>query len=199
MNVISMISAALQSDVTELVAASFKDFHAKGLDYICLKRTPNHTVKIYILDGDASKLPEVVNPHDHRYPFRTTVLRGQMVDQRFERGGPGPVYEAFDYLTPLNGGSGFSWRGEERLAHVGRTRLHRFDQLMTAPEMLHTISMEADQTIIMLDQYGDVLPVDVPTSTWVMKGHPKPDTSGLYSKFTESEFMDRLVWLKGVI
>lgn len=26
-----------------IIDNSFKNFHAKGLDYICLKRTPEHT------------------------------------------------------------------------------------------------------------------------------------------------------------
>ena len=82
---ISMVSDLFdpsEENVALLCAASFKDFHTKGFDYLCLKRTP-HTIKLYILDGDASKLPGVVNPHDHRYAFRTTVLCGEMVDYRF--------------------------------------------------------------------------------------------------------------------
>ena len=55
----------------EVLANSFRDFHAKGLDYVCLKRRPSETVKLYFFDGDVSKLPEVVNPHDHRYDFST--------------------------------------------------------------------------------------------------------------------------------
>lgn len=67
---------ALNGDTSTLIQNSYRDFHAKGLDYVCLKRTPDHTVKVYFLDGDVSKVPEVVNPHDHRYAFETTVLSG---------------------------------------------------------------------------------------------------------------------------
>jgi hypothetical protein len=59
--------------------------------------------------------------------------------------------------------------------------------------------MGGDQTILGLLQFNDQVPLDVPTSTWVRKGEPKPDTSGLYSKFKEGEFIDKLRWLKSVI
>lgn len=199
MSALALIHKALAGDLDKLVAASFKDFHSKGMDYICLKRTPTHTVKIYVIDGDASKLPEVVNPHNHRYAFRTTVLKGSMLDKRFVFGYGGDVFDAFDYRTPLNGGNGFTWRGEETLLEVGLNFLDQGQALFTRPEMLHTISMREDQTIIMLDQYSDSVPESDPTSTWVRKGEPKPDTSGLYSRFTEGEFADKLEWLKGVL
>lgn len=199
MRALDIIHDAIKGDVTNLLESSFKDFHAKGMDYICLKRTPNHTVKVYILDGDASKLPEVVNPHDHRYGFRTTVLKGKMLDKRFIHGYGGDVYEAFDYMTPLNGGNGFTWRGEETLMEVGLNFLDKGESLYTRATQLHTIAMREDQTIIMLDQYKDTVPVYAPTSTWVRKGEPKPDTSGLYTRFTEGEFIDKLVWLASVL
>lgn len=200
MSLLNLLNSAINGDVTNLVNSSFKDFHSKGMDYICLKRSDERTVKIYILDGDASKLPEVVNPHDHRYPFRTVVLKGSMLDKRFQRVDQGgKVYQAFDYMTPLNGGNGFTWRGEERLLEVAVNSLDKNDTLYTKDYQLHTISMRQDQTIIMLDQYADTLPLDVPTSTWVKQGDPKPDTSGLYSRFTEFEFVDKLRWLKKII
>lgn len=182
-----------ESNVEELCAASFKDFHAKGFDYLCLKRTPEHTIKLYLFDGDVSNLSEVVNPHDHRYAFRTTVLTGSLIDYRFVPGGPGDeVYQAFDYRTPLNGGDGFTFRGEETLARSEHKIMFRGDQLMTAPDDLHTIQVHAPQTMILLEQYSDVVPLDQPTSTWVRKGYPAPDTRGLYNKFTTGQFMDRL-------
>lgn len=63
-------------NMEEVIANSFKDFHSKGLDYICLRRSPVLTTKLYFFDGDVSKLPEVVNPHDHRYDFSTVCLSG---------------------------------------------------------------------------------------------------------------------------
>ena len=39
-----------------LVAASYKDFHAKGLNYLYLHRSPSHIVKIYLFDGEVRAL-----------------------------------------------------------------------------------------------------------------------------------------------
>ncbi|MEM7602856.1 MAG: hypothetical protein AAF357_15775 [Verrucomicrobiota bacterium] len=174
------------------VENSFKNFHAKGLDYICLSRTPALTKKLYILDGDASKVPEVVNPHDHRYIFKTTVLKGKMIDHRWKstplRGVP---YNAFDYRTPLNGGDGFTFRGVEHLTHVQERLMSRHQFLVTDIDNIHTIQMWADQTVLLLEQYEDTVPIDQPTST-CSKGTPSISDSGLYEKFTEGEIIDRL-------
>lgn len=179
--------------VQEVLANSYKNFHAKGLDYVCLARTPLVTVKVYLLDGDATKVPEVVNPHDHRYRFRTEVLRGEMADFRYHRSRDrGPTYQLFDYRTPLNGGDGFTYVGDERLEQSTITRLYERETLESRPQHIHTISMRSDQCALLLHQYADEVPVDQPTRCWVRKGNPSPDTSGLYEKFTEDEIVARL-------
>lgn len=183
-------------NITDLMAHSFKNFHAKGLDYVCLKRTPEHTIKAYFLDGDASKVPEVVNPHDHRYAFKTRVLCGEMIDHRYSCGGDTEVYQAFDYMTPLNGGNGFTYRGDEFLSHDIGIRLRTGAELYTGSNHRHTIQMCADQTVLLLEQFSDVVPLHVPTSCWVKRGYPAPNTSGLYERFTESDFALRLEVLR---
>ena len=171
---------------------SYKDFHVKGFDYICLKRSPEFTCKVYFFNGDVSKLPEVVNPHDHRYQFQTRVLAGSMMDYRFVKDPGGDVYQAFDYMTPLNGGDGFTYRGDERLLRIQGHALSGGAMLQTEHRDLHTIRMLEEGTVIMLAQFADQVPVDMPTSTFVRKGNPKPDTAGLYSRFTEDEVVTRL-------
>lgn len=181
-----------EEQMQAIIANSYRNFHAKGLDYICLERTENVTLKIYFLDGDVSKIPEVVNPHDHRYPFGTTVLAGAMADHRFVRDDAGEVFTAFDYMTPLNGGDGFTFRGEERLRLEDTTQLAKHGRLRTSAEHVHTIQMLQDQTILCLVQHPDTVPLEKPTSTWVRSGSPAPDTSGLYDRFTEDQVIDRL-------
>jgi hypothetical protein len=201
LTLLELISSAENEAITPLLmGASFKDFHARGLDYVCLKRTPEHTVKVYILDGDSAQLPEVVNPHDHRYSFATNVLHGTLIDFRYRKVDEGGmVYNAFDYRTPLNGGDGFTFRGEERLAADGSIILVKGFCLETRADHLHTIRTMADQTVLVLEQFAAELPVGEPTSCWVHRGAPAPDTSGLYSKFTEGEFMDKLAFIRNTI
>jgi hypothetical protein len=183
---------AVSFNIEDVIANSYRDFHAKGLDYICLSRTDELTVKFYFLDGDVSKIPEVVNPHDHRYEFDTTVIAGGMIDHRYKADEFGDIYQAFDYRTPLNNGDGFSFRQEERLSRYSSDFLERGASLHSNAVARHTIQMTSDQTILMLRQYCDVLPLECPTSCWVRKGNPKPDTTGLYSKFTADQVLDRL-------
>jgi hypothetical protein len=95
---------------------SFKNFHVKGFDYLCIKRTPDHTRKVYFFDGNASQLPDVVHPHDHRYDFKTTILTGVMSNSHYTIDEElGKVYNEFEWRTPLNGGDGFKWKKETKL------------------------------------------------------------------------------------
>lgn len=89
--------------IQTIIANSFKNFHAKGLDYICLKRTPEHTRKAYFLNGDVTKLPDVVNPHDHRYHFNTTVVTGTMSNSQYVESDSGIVYQQSNKAPDLDG------------------------------------------------------------------------------------------------
>lgn len=168
---------------------SYKDFHVKGFDYICLGRSDELTVKIYFFNGDVSKAPEVVNPHDHRYRFTTFVLAGSIIDYRYSKDSAGDVYQAFDYMTPLNGGDGFTYRGDERLLRIQNTPLTKGAVLSTGHKDLHTIRILEEGSVIMLMQHADQVPLDMPTSCFVRKGNPKPDTAGLYNRFSEDEVL----------
>lgn len=181
----------------DAIANSFKDYHVKGFDYICLKRSNDLTMKLYFFDGDVSKLPEVVNPHDHRYDFQTLCVAGEVRNLWFrERRYPfrGKTYQTFEFNTPLNGGQGFSW--------VGETNLHIFaEQSRTAGQFytmrhdeLHTIRMMQDETVLMLARFEDKVPVGVPTRTFTLDKEP-PSLSGMYSKFTADEIRAKLTRL----
>lgn len=200
MNYQDLLTAA-ENDPESIIKGSFKNFHAKGLDYLCLHRSPTRTVKLYLLDGDASKLPEVVNPHDHRYNFRTTVLAGEMVDYRFAADPAGDVWNAFDYMTPLNGGDGFTFRGEERMSSEKQSvLLRKGDVFETSNLHTHTIRMREDQTVLMLDQFEDIIDVSEPTSCWSRKGDPVPELQpGCYDRFTADDILDRIGKIKALI
>jgi hypothetical protein len=177
----------------EMIANSYKNFHAKGFNYICLHRSDKHTLKVYILDGDITKVPEVINPHDHRYSFRTEVLAGGMCDHQYHPNKYGIEYERYNYFTPLNGGKGFEEDCVQVLLKHSVKKMDRPGDFLYSPyDRIHTISMLKDQTMLLVDQEEDVLRLDEPTSCWVRTGHPKPDTSGLYEKFTPGQIKEQL-------
>lgn len=179
--------------VDEVIANSFRDYHVKGFDYICLRRSPSETVKLYFFDGDVSKLPEVVNPHDHRYDFSTLCVAGRVQNIWFREDQWGKTFNRFAYETPLLGGKGFTWVGESslRIARrytigAGRRYQMRFDEI-------HTIRMVENNTVICLVQKEDCV-TDRPTLTFT-RGREPPSLDGLYSRFTADGIIHKLAQL----
>jgi len=194
-------------DIDTICANSFRNFHTKGFDYLCLSRTPELTRKVYFFEGDLANLPELVIPHDHRYPFVTTVLAGAVVNKSFTRlrNGPHPdaksawervtdVYDHFEYRTPLNGGDGFTWVGECRMMASGdvfhRTR-GRFWR--SSADEIHTLDIRCEGTVIMLEQLADVVAIDEPTNAFRKVGDRSPPSlDGLYDRMDADHARERI-------
>jgi hypothetical protein len=182
-------------DIENIIANSYKNFHARGLDYICLRRSQKHTQKVYFFDGDASKLPDVVNPHDHRYHFNTTVITGVMSNSEYLESANGKIHQEFEWRTPLNGGNGFTWKGEVRLLETQRRSYNQYERYAMSAKQFHTIRVLSDQAIIVLDQFEDVVPLDKPTRTF-MQDKSAPSLDGLYERFTTDEILSRIQILR---
>lgn len=189
-----------QVSMEELQANSFKDFHVRGFDYLCLKRSEQLTVKVYLFDGDVADAAEVVCPHDHRYDFRTICLGGQVANQLFREDRFDPraeVFRRFAYRTPLNGGDGFEEVGEGRLVRGALSYYRAGEGYHMPANGIHTIRVDKSRTAIMLLQGPDKVPIGQPTKTF-MTGDP-PDLSGLYSRFSADELRERLKILKSLV
>lgn len=184
-------------DLDEVLENSYRDFHVKGFDYLCLKRSPDETIKVYFFDGDVSRSPEVVIPHDHRYAFQSDILSGRCVNRKYVRAPIGSfaskVYERFDYLTPLNGGSGFTWREACALREFDNFEYRAGDGYRMGAEGIHTIQITAPETVLCLHQFADVLDVGTPTSAWAPDGmREAPNLSGLYRPMDADYALTRL-------
>lgn len=177
--------------IADVIENSFKDYHVKGFDYICLKRSPEETIKIYFFDGDVANMSEVVNPHDHRYDFTTHVLAGSSQNITFEEDPNGTVYQGFDFRTPLNGGNGFAFKKESRLSETNRVSYAAGQRYHFRAEQLHTIRVASSQTILCLQQFEDRRAIGDATSTFTQDREP-PSLTGLYSRFKADEIKDRL-------
>ncbi len=190
MNVQHIINKAIQNldSVEEIQKNSYKDFHAKGLDYLCIHRSPGYTVKLYIFEGDVAKAPEVVNPHDHRYDFRTTCLHGNVANSLFAEDVRGELWQKFKYDTPLKGGHGFTWDKEVRLRETSRDFYLPGDVWTSHASEIHTLRIQEDQTVLLLEQYKTTQEV---TSTWTKDREP-PSLDGLYNKFSPDEVLQHL-------
>lgn len=186
------------AQLAEVMAHSYKDFHAKGLHYICLKRSLTLTEKIYFFEGDVRHLPEVVHPHDHRYDFRTDVLAGMVTNSLFVEHEAGEVFQRFAYRTPLNGGSGFRWLRETRLLRTRESAYGPGASYMMPFDRFHTLRVVRDGTVLRLRQYRDRIPIGQPTATFTRSKEP-PSLDGLYGKFTADEILVRLSSIASLI
>lgn len=180
-------------NIEEIILHSFKDFHVKGFEYLCVKRTPEHTIKYYFFNGDILSLPEVVSPHDHRYDFSTSVIAGSVANSLYMKHRHGNLrLNHFNYRTPLNGGDGFEYCDQVRMFEKSRIMYHgKGSGYFMRHNQIHTIHVAQQGTILRLDQYEDKMPLQAPSATFFV-GNEAPDLKGLYTKFTVDEVVARL-------
>jgi len=185
----------------QICANSYRNFHAKGLDYLCLLRSPSLTIKAYFFEGDLTKLPEIVVPHDHRYPFTTQVLSGRMANRNYREVLDGDddmqMYQCFNYLTPLNGGDGFSWAYETGLHNYSTREFLPGDIYTLRADQIHTLDIRAEDTVAILCQFADVVPVGEPTMAYRLgDGQEAPSMDGLYDEMRSDDAIKRLLQLE---
>ncbi|BCP41383.1 hypothetical protein MINTMi27_14760 [Mycobacterium intracellulare] len=182
-------------DMDAVLENSYRDYHAKGLDYLCLHRTDDLTIKVYFFENANPDLPEVVNPHNHRYDFQTECLTGMVRNKWYvdspKNLRPGKMFSSFEWDTPLNGGDGFRYSHRAMLWENGHYTAGPGRGYAMSAEEIHTIQVLKPQTCIVLAQYEDRVPVGAPTRTWV-SGHGAPDINDLYNKFTADQAMKRI-------
>ena len=184
-------SLVIAADMEAVLENSYRDFHVKGFDYICLRRSPAQTVKLYFFDDcDNAETPEVVCPHNHRYDFQTTVIAGEMTDILYWYSSEGAVMNRFAYRTPLNGGDGFEWVCESQLAPVSWTTIPTGLSQTRRRDQIHTIRVQRN-TVLCLVQDVDTIPVGEPTALFSFDKEP-PKLTGMYNRFTPDQVNRRL-------
>lgn len=187
-------------NIEEVVLAnSYRDLHVKGLDYLCLHRDPQLTLKAYFFEDGIQDVSEVVNPHNHRYDFWTECITGIVRNKWYVEGAvatrPAKRYSTFNWHTPLNGGNGFEYVGETRLSRTSQYTAAAGERYFMHYDELHTIQILKPKTCIVLAQYADRVPLDIPTRTWC-GALEAPPLNGLYNRFTADQAMKRINLLK---
>lgn len=90
-----------EADPNALAQHSVLNHHANGMDYLCLHRTPELTVKVYLIEKPENANDGfLVNPHTHRYDFGTVVLAGALEHVRVDVAEPretGLKYDRYIY------------------------------------------------------------------------------------------------------
>jgi len=180
----------IRSTIEDALKHSYRNFHAKGFDYLCLKRSAKETVKIYTFADEAAYSSEVVCPHDHRYDFTTTVLAGTLQNLVYvpRMNHYSQLFYRHNYRTPLNGGNGFEPAGATYLALTEHSIYGNGEICQMLAEQIHTIRVDS-RSILMLEQAEDRNVVHTATYS---RHETMPSLSGLYRRFYEGEFMDKL-------
>lgn len=71
-------------DVEEAAQHSCANHHVNGMNYLCLSRTKDFTIKLYMMEQPINpNSGYLVNPHSHRYDFASVLLRGNLEHIRF--------------------------------------------------------------------------------------------------------------------
>lgn len=185
-----------------MCANSYRNFHTKGFDYLCLHRSEEVTLKAYFFDEEVCEHPEIVMPHDHRYGFITHVAKGGLSEKKWRLPRPddgffhGRVFQHFAYRTPLNGGSGFTWERETVLTDSGSKHYLAGQSYVTKSDEIHTLADVEPGTIIVLTQLVDELPVGEPTNAFRIGTREPPNLSGLYDRMTPDHAKMRLEQLR---
>lgn len=187
-----LLDLAKRVDVREAQNHSFKDYHVKGLDYLCLFRSNQLTLKAYFFDEGLENHDGY--PHTHRYSFMTRVLRGELKEDHYieilRRGLPFVEYE---YDTVLDNGEGFSLKRAVTLEQTtgcyaaGGTYFN-------GPHSIHMLKDIAPKTVLLITQYADV----EKTSLTYSKGEP-PNFEGLYASMDVDEVRARLEEVAGLL
>ena len=177
----------LPADPEVIAANSFFDFHAKGLNYVCLHRSVERTLKVYFLPETRGG---IVLPHDHLYSFTTRLLAGEVVDQRYCAGSIGAKRDRLEWHSVLRGGDGFRRTGQvRRLRPTGRMHARAAGtRWATDANTIHTLKPRR-WSIIELVQGPTIKTV---SHTYQPAGAKLPNLDGLYRKPSVDEVLARL-------
>lgn len=189
------------ADPAECAASSFDNFHAPGLIYVNLLRTPRLTAKLYIaVPGAVTPNADgyVVNPHNHGYCFETHVLCGRMQNVTFRERDDGESWTEFAFHSALRGVPRMDTVGPVRLASTFGRPLEAGDSYYLDDKTIHTIIVPSDRlTILFLLQYEDT---GAPSTRLFTHDGGPPSLDGLYrpmSAYRVAEMID-LTWRHGV-
>jgi len=181
---------------------SYRDFHCKGVDYICLHRTPELTCKLYVIDTDVVPYRRnIINPHNHGYNFHTWVLRGRMANVVYlvkpadgawppmQVGRPleesDPRWTEYHYRTILNGQPDFTRYEDVQLKEHYVEEVSAGDGYYLDHGAVHTIRAMNDGVLVLfLMQHADV---GKPWTRFFTQEPEPPKLDGLYRKFTADE------------
>ena len=77
------LTLQVKHNLDRMVKLSIKNFHFPGLNYVCFEFTPEHTIRLYIVDPQSNLDTTNVNIHNHLYDSQILVLHGQITNTTY--------------------------------------------------------------------------------------------------------------------
>lgn len=127
------IEQNLEHNQDYLVKNSIKDFHFKGLNYICFQFLPHLTIRLYVIEPSEPVDTKNVNIHNHLYDSQILMLCNSITNNVYEKV-EGERFNHY-YLT-----SALHPDNKERkikLDYLGKTGLRRIKSITLHPGDTH--------------------------------------------------------------
>ena len=129
----NFIKMQLKNNLEFITKQSIKNFHFKGLNYICFQFLPNLTIRLYIIKPQDNLKTESVNIHNHLYDSQVLMLVGEMANNIYAEtiGADYHKYYLTSALNPKN------TTGNVLLEKLGKTDLVKVDSINLSAGQTH--------------------------------------------------------------
>lgn len=190
----TFITLQLHHNMQYILENSIKDFHFKGLNYICFQFNEHLTIRLYIISPTNSPVDTSnVNIHNHLYDSQILVLSGQITNNVFKKIA-GDQYHHYYLTSALHPDN---VEKKIKLQNLGRVNLELEKMIILSPgdthfqdaEEIHNVLNDVTQlTAFMVFEYPTVKNNSILFSRKDY-GDTIP-TKDVYNKYTEEEIVD---------
>ena len=137
------IKMHLTHNLDGLVKDSIKNFHFKGLNYICFQFNDKLTIRLYIVKPEDNLKTESVNIHNHLYDSQILMLSGEMQNNVY-REVEGDKFYSYYLTSALNpdnktGSVQLEPLGKVGLEKVKSIRLRSGDSHLQVHSEIHNV------------------------------------------------------------
>lgn len=173
---------------------SYTNFHRAGVNYVCLSRTAELTLKLYELPATDGRY--IVSPHNHAYSFHTFLLEGDLSNHFLAEEDFGDRYYKRIFRSKLRGGNGFAEKADPVTLVTKSVRYlkRHLDDYYCPNDEIHSLIVHVP-SLVLVEQYADV----VDETCAYTKTQEAPSFTGLYEKMSEYDAKRILTRAKTVL
>lgn len=173
------IALQLQHNLDKMARLSIKNFHFQGLNYVCFDFTPEHTIRLYIVETVAQLQTKEVNIHNHLYDSQILCLHGSILNTTYKLDNERDDFNIYALTSALAPGKAEKRIKLEFITRRGltvdrrillapgdthfqpHTEIHNVEndpQTLTAFMVFEFPTMKKNSRIFTTKNYGDTIP-----------------------------------------